>query len=170
MKELIVLFAVAAVFVFGFFIMKRLDEFLDNRCVEKDYTENGLVLAFDNPLIISSLMPLFEKFQKANPECRFHFLYGNAEDIFENMDHTRVDFGFIKYTSLEKEDGYSILIISPNQNSIFCKNIECLIEPLNSGQIQIAIIWKKDLNSTFAKCFSDWLLSNQDAIKESFAE
>ena len=56
--------AVAAFIVYGYFIMKKLDAFLANnrRLIEAEIAENSLFVAFDNPMILDSLMPLFEKF------------------------------------------------------------------------------------------------------------
>lgn len=85
MKELLLVCAVAAIIVFGYFIMKKLDVFLANnrRLIDAEIAENSLYLAFDNPMILDSLTPLFEKFSKANPNCQLHFLFGNTEDIYD---------------------------------------------------------------------------------------
>ena len=60
MKELLLVCAVAVMIVFGYFIMKRLDDFLANN--HHLIAENSLFIAFDNPMILDSLIPLFEKF------------------------------------------------------------------------------------------------------------
>ena len=69
MKDLLLVCAVAAIIVFGYIIMKKLDAFLANnrRLIDSETNENSLSIAFDNPMILDSLMPLFEKFSKANP-------------------------------------------------------------------------------------------------------
>ena len=166
MKELFLLCIIAAVFAFGYFIMKKLDAFLENnrRFMEAEITENSLWLAFENLMIIDSLMPLFEKFLKTNPDCQLHFLAGNPKNIYEKMDKNTIDFGFINYTASENDDIYNILIISPKQSSIFCENIGYSIEPLNPAEIQTAVLWKKASGRAFANRFSDFLLSNQGAI------
>ena len=47
-----------------YFIMKRLDDFLANNhhLIDEEIAENSLFIAFDNPMILDSLIPLFEKF------------------------------------------------------------------------------------------------------------
>lgn len=64
MKELLLVCAVAAIIVFGYFLMKTLDAFLENnrRLIDEEIAENSLFIAFDNPMILDSLIPLFEKF------------------------------------------------------------------------------------------------------------
>lgn len=66
MKELLLVCAVAVIIVFGYFIMKRLDDFLANNhhLIDEEIAENSLFIGFDNPMILDSLIPLFEKFSK----------------------------------------------------------------------------------------------------------
>ena len=165
MEELLLVCAVAVIFVFGYFIMKKFDAFLiNNRSrIKAENTENSLLIAFDNLMIIDSLMPLFEKFSKENPDCQLHFLFGSTEDIYNKLNKNGIDIGFIKYTYSKNEDICNYFIISAKPNSIFCENIGYPIEikPLNSADIQTVVIWKKTSNNSFTNSFSDLLLSNQ---------
>ena len=166
MIELLLVCAVAAIIVFGYIIMKKLDAFLANnrRFIDAEIAENSLLLAFDNPMIIDSLMPLFEKFSKSNPNCQFHFLFGNTEDIYDKLNKNRIDFGFIENTASANDDTYNCLIISAKQNSVFCEKAGCTIEPIDPSGIQTAVIWKKASNNALVNSFSDLLVSNQAAI------
>ena len=166
MIELLLVCAVAVIIVFGYIIMKKLDDFLANnrRLIDTEIAENSLSIAFDNPMILDSLMPLFEGFSKANPNCQFHFLFGNTEDIYDKLNKNRIDFGFIENTASANDDTYNCLIISAKQNSVFCEKTGCTIEPLDSSGIQTAVIWKKASSNAFVNSFSALLLSNQAAI------
>ena len=172
MKELLLVCAVAAIFIFCYFVMKKLDAFLANnpRLIDAEIAENSLLIAIDNPMILDSLMPLFEKFSKINPDCQLHFLFGTPEEIYDKLDENRIDFGFIENTASENEGAYNCLIISTKQYNILCEKTGCIIEPLNSSNIQIAVIWNKASNSAFANSFSDLLLSNQAAINTEYVK
>ena len=50
MKELLLVCAVAVMIVFGYHL------------IDEEIAENSLFIAFDNPMILDSLIPLFEKF------------------------------------------------------------------------------------------------------------
>ncbi len=165
MKELLLVCAVAAIIVFGYFIMKKLDAFLENnrRLIDAEIAKNSLYLAFDNPMILDSLMPLFEKFSKANQNCQLHFLFGNTEDIYDKLNKNRIDFGFIENNAFANDDTYHCLILSAKQNSIFSEKAGCTIEPLNPSEVQTAVIWKKASINAFVYSFSDLLISNQAA-------
>lgn len=163
MKELLLVCAVVVIFVFGYYIMKKLDAFLINNqsCIKAENTEKSLLIAFDNLMIIDSLMPLFERFSKENPDCQLHFLFGSTEDIYNKLNKNSINIGFIKYTYSKDEDIYNNFIISVKPSYIFCENIGYDIEPLNFSDDQTIVIWKKHSNNSFTNSFSDFLLSNQ---------
>lgn len=160
MKEVFLVCAAATVFVFGFFIMKKLDGLLENnrRHTDEEQTANRLLLAFDNPMILDSLRPLFEAFSKANPDCQIHFLFGKTEEIYDKLDKNSIDFGFISHTASENQEAFNCLVLSSEQKSIFCENIGCPLEPLNRENVQTGVIWKKESNNTFFDSFYDTLL------------
>lgn len=172
MKELFVVCAVFFIIVSGYFIMKRLDSFLENnrRSIDTEIVENSLFIAFDNPMILDCVMPLFEKFSKANPNCQLHFLSGNTEDIHDKLNKNCIDFGFIENTALNNDGTYNYLIISAKQNSVLCEKTGCKIEPLNLSEVQIAVIWKKTSDSACVNSFSDFILSNQGVIDAEYVK
>lgn len=165
MKELLLVCAAAVIFVFGYFIMKKLDDFLADNCrlIDSENAENGLFIAFDNPMILNSLMPLFETFSKANPGCQLHFLFGTTEDIYDKLNKNRIDFGFMENAVPANDDACRVSVISAKQDSLFCDKIGFTIEPLNLSEIQTVVIWKKVSNAS-VNSFSDLLLSNQATI------
>ena len=172
MKELLLVCAVAAVVVLGYFQIKKLDAFLvDNRhLIDAETTENILFIAFDNPMILDSLMLPFEKFSKINPNCHLHFLFGSTEDIYDNLKSNRIDFGFIENTASTDDDTYNCLIISTKQNSLFCEKTGCTIEPLNPSDVHIEVIWKKASDNALVNKFSDLLFSDQAAINVEYVK
>ena len=166
MKEIFLACAVAAILVLGFFIMKKVDGYLENnrRRTDEERTSNQLLLAFDNPMIMDSLTPIFEEFSKKNPDCQLRFLFGKSERICDKLNQNRIDFGFISHTASENQEAFNCLILSSEQTSVFCENIGYPLEPLNRENVRTSVIWKKDSDSTFSKSFSDILLSVQAKI------
>lgn len=163
MKELLLVFAVAVIIMFGYFVMRKLDIFLVNndRFNDAETEENSLLIALDNPMILDSLMPLIEKFSKTNPNCQLHFLFGNTEDIYDKLNKNCIDFGFVENNASTNDDIYNCFILSTKQNSIICEKTGCTIEPLNPFEIQTTILWKKTSNNAFVNRFSKLLLSNK---------
>lgn len=172
MKELLLVCAGAAIIVFGYFAMNKLDAFFANdpRLIDTEIAENSLSIAFDNPMILDSLMPLFEGFSKANPNCQLHFLFGNTEDIYDKLNKNRIDFGFIENNTSAKDDIWNCSIIFAKQNSMICEKTGYTIEPLDPSGIQTAVIWKKASDNAYVNSFSDLLLSNQAAINAEYVK
>lgn len=172
MKELLLVCAGAAILVFGYLAMNKLDAFLanDRRLPETEIAENSLSIAFDNPMILDSLMPLFEGFSKANPNCQLRFLFGNTEDIYAKLNKNRIDFGFIENNTSAKDDICSCPIIFAKPNSMICGKTGYTIEPLDPSGIQTAVIWKKASDNAYVNSFSDLLLSNQAAINAEYVK
>ena len=166
MKELLFVCTLAVIIVSGYCMMKKLDIFLEDnrRLIDSEIAENSLFIAFDNPVILDSLMPLFEKFSKANPNSQLHFLFGNKEGIYDNINKNRIDFGFVENTISANDETCNCLVIFIKQNSISCGRTGCTIEPLNPSEIQIAVIWEKTSDNALVNSFSDLLLSNHDTI------
>ena len=172
MREILLVCAVVSMIVFGYFIMKRFDAFLADKChfIDEEIRKNSLLIAFDNPMIIESLMPLFEKFSKANPNCQLRFLFGNTEEICDKLNKNHIDFGFIENNASVNDGTCNCLMISAKQNSIVWEQAGCAIEPLEPSVVQTAVIWKKASNNVFANRFSDLLLSNQAAINAKYVK
>ena len=55
MQDVILLVSTSAIFIFGYFLMKKLDVFLENNWNEQDtaltYSENSLRIGFSNPFM-----------------------------------------------------------------------------------------------------------------------
>ena len=166
MKELLFVCTFDAISVYGYFIMKKIDVFLadNSRSVEAEIAENRLFIAFDNPMILDSLMPLFERFSKTNPNCRLRFLFGSTKDIYDKLNENDVDFGFIENNASVNDDIFNGLVISAKQNSIICEKAGWTVEPLDPSEIQTYVIWTKASSNAFVNSFSDMLLSSQAAV------
>ena len=67
MEDVILIIAVAAVMIFGFFIMKRLDVFLgeNRKAIEKERKEECSPLEFIDAENYENMIPGIENFKKA---------------------------------------------------------------------------------------------------------
>lgn len=80
MKEIILIGAVMAMFVFGFYIMDKVDHFLNDNYSRLEVMEHtsALRIAMEDSFIAASLSDLLEEFSKRNPDC----------DIFHDWKYT----------------------------------------------------------------------------------
>ena len=88
MKDAILIIAVLGVMVFGFFIMKRLDDFLDkNRKAleeeEKNKTPSCISLENEND---KELISEIKEFKRKCPNAKILIYDSNNEDITETIE------------------------------------------------------------------------------------
>ena len=74
MKDVILIIAVATVMIFGFFIMKRLDVFLEEnrKAIEKEREENCNPLEFIDVENYENMISGIENFKKAIKSCNYN--------------------------------------------------------------------------------------------------
>ena len=76
MKELLFVCTLAVIIVSGYFMMKKLDIFLEDnrRLIDSEIAENSLFIAFDNPVILDSLISSTEdKFSRPRSSSIFKY-------------------------------------------------------------------------------------------------
>ena len=160
MKEILLVCAAAAIFVFGYYIMKKLDAFLyKNRSqTEKEEKDNSLLLAFDNPMIIDSLTPLLEDFSKKNPDCQLQLFFVTAKEISDILALNNIDFAFVSAVGFPGMQGYNCVHLSLYQGGLISAFSGSSIKPLLSGEIQAFAVWRDGRNSNCKKAFADQLV------------
>ena len=70
-------------FAFGFYIMDKVDHFLNDNYSRLEVMEHtsALRIAMEDSSIAGSLSDLLEEFSKTNPDCDIYFMTGNIHEI-----------------------------------------------------------------------------------------
>lgn len=161
---LIVVVAVAFVAI-GFYMMKRLDNFLaeNQKKISARDDENpheGFRIAFENPVIVSSVADYLEMLSKAYPDCKFYFFIGAAEQIHHAIETDCIDIGFIL---LPIADDTTVPL---RTNEYYAGTLGCSVELLESGQQYIRpIIAKRETEPKKQKMLTD-LMESMKCAKE----
>ena len=158
MKEALFICAVAATFVFGYFLMKKLDVFLEsNRRQVSDSSDRPLLrLAFEDLLIVESVSSLLESFSKKNPDCKLHLFSGSAEEIMEKLTANELDFGFFITESICASDKECASVFIPlKQSSLISEAVGLPVEPLETEEAMVKIIWRAKGCSGDGKRFAE---------------
>ena len=76
-----------AMFAFGFYIMDKVDHFLNDNYSRLEVMEHtsALRIAMEDSSIAGSLSDLLEEFSKTNPDCDIYFMTGNIHEIQEGL-------------------------------------------------------------------------------------
>ena len=133
MQDVLLLVTVAVMFAFGWFLMGKLDCFLESNRHRQELQlssgENALCLGFCNPTAADSITNVLEQCSKLYPE--------NAE-IPAHMQ-------------------YNCKMVSLHYTPVMMKYGGLPIEPIADGHITQKVLWIGEAASAFAGCFVECL-------------
>ena len=161
---LIIVF-VAGIVAIGFYMMKRLDNFLaknQKKITAKDAENphNGFRIAFENPVIVPSVAEYLEMLSQAYPDCNFYFFIGTAEQIHHAIETDYIDIGFILSTTADDTT------VPLRTNEYYAGTLGCSVELLEAYQQYIRpIIAKLETEPKNQKMLTD-LMESMKCAKE----
>ena len=90
MQDVILLVSISAIFIFGYFLMNKLDAFLENNWNEQEnalaYGENSLRIGFSNPFMASGLSDVLETYGKQHPDVSIHIFSGEESELCRELE------------------------------------------------------------------------------------
>ena len=99
MQDLLLIVAVAAVFAFGWYLMGKLDAFLES--IRQDQiallsaSENILRIGFFDPLVADSLSGVLEKYSKIHPSVSASLSSGTEAELMREFCSHKLDMIFL---------------------------------------------------------------------------
>ncbi len=161
---LIIVF-VAGIVAIGFYMMKRLDNFLAKsqkkiKAKDAEKPHDGLRIAFENPVIVPSVAEYLEMLSQAYPDCNFYFFIGTAEQIHHAIETDYIDIGFILSTTADDTT------VPLRTNEYYADTLGCSVELLEAYQQYIRpIIAKRETEPKKQKMLTD-LMESMKCAKE----
>lgn len=115
MKDFVLLIVVLAAFIYGYFLMEKLDKFLKENQSQKLISDSKLRIGFETPAIIDSIADLLEQFSSEYPNYELDLFYGSVSEIINGLGNNKLDFGFIIENSNDilKDEYCSLMILLP---------------------------------------------------------
>ena len=107
MRDVVLLVSTSAIFVFGYFLMNKLDAFLENNWNEQEnalaYGENSLRIGFSNPLMAGDLSDVLETYGKQHPDVSIHIFSGEESELCRELETHKLDIIFTReYRHIKK--------------------------------------------------------------------
>lgn len=129
----------AALIVFGYFLMKRLDYFLEEnkRRISADIggkPSDELRIAFENPAVASSVSEGLEALSKKYPDCKLYFFTGTAEQIHNALKTNCLDIGLVLSAT---EDGATLPL---NKKEYYSDALGCSVKLLEEEKQYIRVL------------------------------
>lgn len=158
MQDMLLLAAVAVTFAFGWFLMGKLDCFLDSNShiqeLQSSPRENTLCLGFCNPMAADGIANVLEQYSKLYPERSVRIFYGSEEEMLKGLSAGKLDVIFLpKNAEIPARMHYNFKIVSLNCTPVMMKYGGIPIEPIADGHIVQKVLWDGGAASDFAGCF-----------------
>lgn len=162
MREAILVCAVAAVLILGYFMIKKRKLFPEGNhsSAAEPFEMSVLRIAFEVPTLIPSVSEILEQFSKKNPDCELYLFFGPAEEILKKLEEKELDFGFVITGSASDLDGECRSVIAFfNQSPFMSEAVELPVIPLGTEKVMTHIIWKTDDHNDNKTQFAEQLSS-----------
>ena len=99
MQDILLIAAVAAVFAFGWYLMGKLDAFLESNRQDQiallSASENILRIGFFDPLVADSLSGVLEKYSKIHPSVSASLFSGTETELMREFSLHKLDMIFL---------------------------------------------------------------------------
>jgi len=160
MQDALLLLAVAMTFAFGFFVVKKLDCFLENSRKSEDLlitaNKNSLKIGFSNPLVADCLSEVLEKYSKMKPEISVFLFSGTEEELNREFSTQRLDVIFLPVSAVSEKMCDNIREVQLSYTPVIMKYSGLPIEPITEECMSYHVLWSgfKDepAISSFIEC------------------
>ena len=165
MQYMLLLAAVIAIFAFCWFLMGKLDCFLesDHHKQELQFSsgEDTLRLGFCDPMVADSITSILEQYSKLYPEVSVRIFGGSEEKLLKGLSAGKFDVIFLpENAEIPAHIYYNSKIISLNYTPVIMKYGGLPIEPIADGHISQKVLWPGEAAYTaagsFMKCLEDY--------------
>lgn len=156
MQNVLLLAAVAATFIFGWFLMGKLDCFLEvNRHAQESQFpsgENALRLGFCNPMVIDGITDALEQYSELHPNLSVCIFCGSEEELLKGLSACKLDVIFLpENTEIPAYIHYASKMVSLNYTSVMRKDGGLPIKPIGDGRIIQNMLWIGEAASVFTE-------------------
>lgn len=163
MMDLWLLIAVLAVFGIGWFLVKKLDDFLDeNGKVQEESLEKGenvLRIGFSNPFVADSISSALEQYSRHYPDVSVCLFHGDVEKLLKKMALHKLDIAFLpEQVEIPSDKDYNRKNIIVSSTPVMMKYGGLPIEPIANGNISQNIVWMKQNKVSIVECFIQYMV------------
>lgn len=158
MKELLIVAVIAVVFVFGWFLMKRLDYFLKNnfqaQALEEMSGKDTLRIGLSNPLVSDSIANILEQYSQIYTNISVRIFYGAEDTLIKELVISKLDVVFLSgHVDIPTDVQYNVKKALLSYTPVIMKYGGLPIEPIADGNIVQNVLWLKKTRASFVNYF-----------------
>lgn len=158
MQDIVLLLAAAAVFAFGWFLMGKLESFLQRDACRRETGEvppgKYLRIGFVDPLAADSLSGVLETYGESRPGVAVFLSGGTAEELLKGIAAGRLDAVFLpKDVVFSGESRYHRMEVVLSCTPVVMQYGGLAIGPVTQGRLAQIVIWPKEDMTSQAGAF-----------------
>lgn len=170
MQDLLLVAVVAVMFVLGWFLMKRLDCFLEKshraQTLQLETGKNTLRIGFSNPSIADSISDVLERYSKRCSGISVYLFHGTEQELIKQLFHNKLNVIFLpKDADVPVDLHYNVRKVMLSYTPVMMKYDGLPIEPIAKGHIIQKVLWSEETKTAFVDCFVECLKDELDAPK-----
>lgn len=149
--------AILAVFVFGYYIVKKLGDFTEENCkrIANTYkmSHRSIRIATENPMLLDAVAPVLSYISSMNPHIEFYFSSGNPHRLLQRVSKGKIDIVLLRKKTADNLDYYD------SSFQIACQPLAKTITALG------LLVENADMNDTICVIWNDAVRSkNRDRV------
>ena len=162
MQDVILLVSTSAIFIFGYFLMKKLDVFLENNWNEQEtaltYSENSLRIGFSNPLMAGGLADVLEIYGKQHPDVSIHIFSGEESELCRELETHKLDMIFLpENTAVSEKTHYNARMVLLRCAPVVMEYAGLPVEPIAQNPITQKVLWRNSKKAPIIDFFIAYL-------------
>lgn len=170
MQDLLLLAAIAATFVLGWFLMKRLDDLLENNCqaqeLQPESVGDTLRIGFSDPFLADSIGGILEQCSKRCSGISTYLFQGTEQELVKRLSAHRLNVIFLpEDADVPAKLHYNVREVRLSCTPVMMKYGGLPIEPIAKERIMQKVLWSEETKTAFVDCFIECLKDELDAPK-----
>lgn len=151
MKDLLLIFIMLAVFAFGYFVMVKVDSFIEENCslIHAESRENRthIRIAAESPMLLDSIAAHLEEYSNANPFVETFLSAGKAERILQRLIDGTVDIAILtEENTLSLDPSCTMIRIPYRTGEIVSTAFGLPVENIDEEK-WVFVVWNKQIQS-----------------------
>lgn len=151
MKDLFLIPIMLAVFAFGYYIMTRVDRFIEGNqrliAAENRSSRCPVRIAAESPMLLNSIASALESCSEADPYIEFFLSSGRSSRLLEKLAQEQIDILLLTEEHAKQlEPQYASILIPYEKVKSFPSSLGLPVENLDE-ESRIGVVWKKNLKS-----------------------
>lgn len=149
MQEFLLIIVVLATFIFGWFIIKKVDIFIEEcRMAQVNrFQTDGMVLriGFTNPFVADSISGALEQYSGQYPDSSVCMFHGDVEELLRDIAVHKLDLVILpEQADIPLDRKYKSKKVIMTYTPVIMKYGGMPIEPMTDGNIVQILVWLED--------------------------